>query len=206
MDQPRSVTQSRVSFSEGSTRTRASAKHQTIATRRNPTTYPFEVQGPAAQQFPRIDLISRETVSQNEREISAIQESRSLRNDLRRRSISEWTQEPIGDDREDDQSCSNSRARPARCSADDGSQPRSESSLADWVVNFLRDHKVKHTAGDECGCQMSGKVVVQEELPRHQVEWQVVTSPSSDEESGIANHTVADTCKIALNVRSARID
>lgn len=157
--------------------------------------YPFEVQGPAAQQFPCIDLISRETVSQNEREINAIQESRSLMNDLRRRSISEWTQEPIGRDREDDQSGRNSRARPARCSADDGSEPRPESSLADWVVDFLGDHKVEDTAGDECGRQMSGKVVVQEELPRHQVEWQVVTSPSSNEESGIADHTVADACK-----------
>lgn len=106
---------------QGSTGTRALAKLQSIATRRNPTTYPFEVQGPAAQQFPCIDLISRETVSQNEREINAIQESRSLMNDLRRRSISEWTQEPIGRDREDDQSGRNSRARPARCSADDGS-------------------------------------------------------------------------------------
>ena len=41
---------------------------------------------------------------------------------------------------------------------------------------------------------MRGEVVMQEELSGHQVEGQVVTSPSTDEETGIPDHTVTNAC------------
>ena len=39
---------------------------------------------------------------------------------------------------------------------------------------------------------MRRKVMMQEELSGHQIEGQVVASPSADEEAGVADHTVTD--------------
>ena len=46
-------------------------------------------------------------------------------------------------------------------------------------------------AGDEGGCEMSGEVVVEEELTTHDVERNVMSSPGQEEETGRVVKTVA---------------
>lgn len=60
------------------------------------------------------------------------------------------------------------------------------------VLDRLGQNEVQDRAGDEDGGEVGGKVMMHEKLSVHEVEWEVVERPSSDEESGRVEESISD--------------
>lgn len=88
-------------------------------------THPFKMQRPRPEQLSRIDLVTRQT----------------------RRSIREWTQEPIRGHDNEHQSKQDHFAFPVSLGADRRSQSGRQSGFAQGDIDFFSENKVEDGAG-----------------------------------------------------------
>lgn len=115
--------------------------------------------------------------------------------------ICQWTKEEIHSNHNDQQTSNHhfswlvqfgTHCRPQSCG---------RTGNTDGVVDSLNEDKVHHRSGNEDGSKMSRKVVVQETLSTHEIEWKVMERPGPEEESSVAVQTVSYTCTTSLSAK-----
>lgn len=117
-----------------------------------------------------------------------------------RLAICQWTQEEIHSDHKDQQTSNHHFSRLVQFGTHCWAQSCGRAGNTDGVVDSLNEDKVHYRSGNEDGSKMSGKVVVQETLSTHEIEWEVMERPGPKEESSVAVQTVPYTCITSLSV------
>lgn len=54
----------------------------------------------------------------------------------------------------------------------------------DFVDGLRVKDEFEESTGNQAGCEMSWKIMMQEKLTSHEVEWEIVSGPGQEEESG----------------------